>query len=39
MKQLFVALIAGMLATTAMAADKKAEPAKKETKADDKKKK
>lgn len=39
MKKLMVAFIAGLIATSAVAADKKAEPAKKEAKADDKKKK
>lgn len=39
MKKLFAALVAGLIATSAVAADKKAEPAKKEAKADAKKKK
>ena len=39
MKKLFAAFIAGLIATSVVAADKKAEPAKKEAKADDKKKK
>ena len=39
MKKLLVAVFAGLIATSAVAAEKKAEPAKKEAKADAKKKK
>ena len=39
MKKLLVAVLAGLIATSAVAAEKKAEPAKKEAKADAKKKK